>query len=51
LAGEADPHMGWGFLDSQLEIVKLNTVNALQESHCAHASLKLNFIAAVLKME
>jgi len=42
--------MGWGFLDSQLEIVKLDIVNALQELHCAYASVKLNVKAAVLKM-
>ena len=50
LAGRAAPHMGWGFLDSQLEIVKLDIVNALQELHCAYASVKLNVKAAVLKM-
>jgi hypothetical protein len=42
--------MGWGFLESQLEIVELNTVNALQELRCACASVKLNVKAAVLKM-
>jgi hypothetical protein len=50
LAGGAAPHMGWGFLDNQLKIVKLNTVNALQELHCACAYIKLNVKAAVLKM-
>jgi len=52
LAGGAAPLLGWGFLDNQLEIVELNTVNALQELHCAcaSASVKLNFKAAVLKM-
>ena len=49
LAGQVAPHMGWGFLESQLGI-KLNTVNALQELHCACASIKLNVKAAVLKM-